>query len=491
MPAVIVTAALTFSVWMWFGPSLVMALTAMTAVLVIACPCAMGLATPTALMVGSGLGLRAGILFKRASALELITRIRVMLFDKTGTLTVGRPELESVVALDGDENSALSFAAIAAAGSIHPLSRAVTSSAQTRNLAPQFTPDNSREIPGLGVTAEHHGKQIALGNDRLMTQAGAAVDSRARDEAARIAASAATPLFLAIDRKVTAVLAFRDPVKAEARGAIAALHRMGIRTVMISGDNAEVVKTVAARLGVDEFHAQLMPADKIALVKRYQDSGLFTAMVGDGINDAPAIAAADIGIAIGSGTDAAKETGDVVLTRDDLYDIVRALVLGRVTLNKVKQNLFWAFFYNALGIPIAAGVLYPRFGIMLNPALAGLAMALSSVSVVSNALLLNLTGPRKLRAVRAEIEAVPGAAPPSSSTPPQARSEVPEKKEIAMATKLKCEKCGFETAMPTHCNRPMHSERVGHETRLVCWMGPDCGVADVPKHCDAPMRDAA
>jgi Cu+-exporting ATPase len=491
VPAVIGIAALTFLAWIWLGPSLVMALTAMTAVLVIACPCAMGLATPTALMVGSGLGLRAGILFKRASALELITRIRVMLFDKTGTLTVGRPELESLAVLDGDENSALSFAAIAAAGSSHPLSRAVTASAQARNLAPQFTPGNSREMPGLGVTAEHRGKQIALGNDRLMAQVGAGVDSRARDEAARIAASAATPLFLAIDRKVTAVLAFRDPVKAEARGAIAALHRMGIRTVMISGDNAEVAKAVAARLGIDEFHAQLMPADKIALVKRYQDSGLFTAMVGDGINDAPALAAADIGIAIGSGTDAAKETGDVVLTRDDLYDIVRALVLGRLTLNKVKQNLFWAFFYNVLGIPIAAGVLYPWFGIMLNPALAGLAMALSSVSVVSNALLLNFTGPRKLAAVRAEVEGLPGPAAPNSSTPPPARIEVPEKKEIAMATKLKCDKCGFETAMPTHCNRPMHSERVGHETKLVCWMGPGCGVADVPKHCDAPMHAAA
>jgi hypothetical protein len=265
---------------------------------------------------------------------------------------------------------------------------------------------------------------------------------------------------------------------------------MGIRAVMISGDNTEVAKTVAARLGIDEFHAQLMPADKIALVKRYQEAGQFTAMVGDGINDAPALAAADIGIAIGSGTDAAKETGDVVLTRDDLYDIVRALVLGRLTLNKVKQNLFWAFFYNVLGIPIAAGVLYPSFGIMLNPALAGLAMALSSVSVVSNALLLNLTGPRKLEAVRTKLEAGQGT-PPVSSTPPPARTAITEKRETAVATKLKCEKCGAEIAMPTHCNRPMHSEQVGAETKLVCWMGPDCGVADVPKHCDAPMHDAA
>jgi Cu+-exporting ATPase len=491
VPAVIAIAVLTFVAWMWFGPSAVMALTAMTAVLVIACPCAMGLATPTALMVGSGLGLRAGILFKRASALELITRTRVMLFDKTGTLTVGRPELESIVALDGDENGALAFAAIAAAGSVHPLSKAVSASAQTRKLAPASPSQSSREIPGKGVVAEHAGKQVALGNDRLMAEIGAGVDSRARDQAARIAASAATPLFLAVERKVAAVLAFRDPVKPEARGAIAELRRMGVRTVMISGDNVEVAKSVAGRLGIDEFHAQLMPADKIALVKRYQEGGDFTAMVGDGINDAPALAAADIGIAIGSGTDAAKETGDVVLTRNDLYDLVRALVLGRLTLNKVKQNLFWAFFYNVLGIPIAAGALYPAFGITLKPALAGLAMALSSVSVVSNALLLNLTGPRKLSSVRISIEAGQGTTPPRSSTPPAPSNGTPEKKEVAMATKLKCDKCGAETAMPTHCNRPMHSEKVGNETRLVCWMGPDCGVADAPKHCDAPMHETA
>lgn len=490
VPTVIAIAVSTFVAWIWLGGDLVMALTAMTAVLVIACPCAMGLATPTALMVGSGLGLRIGILVKRVSALELITKIRVMLFDKTGTLTAGRPELESVVALNGDENSVLSFAAIAAAGSVHPLSRAVSSSAHARNLAPQSAADNSREIPGQGVTADHQGRQIALGNERLMTEIGATVDSRARDEAARIAASAATPLFLAIDRKVTAVLAFRDPVKPEARGAIAELRRMGIRIVMISGDNAEVAKAVANRLGIDEFHAQLMPADKIAIVKRYQDAGQFTAMVGDGINDAPALAAADIGIAIGSGTDAAKETGDVVLTRDDLYDIVRALILGRLTLNKVKQNLFWAFFYNVLGIPIAAGALYPFFGIMLNPALAGLAMALSSVSVVSNALLLNITGPRKLASVHPEID-VEHSPLPNPSTPPNGRIQIPEKREIAVATKLKCEKCGAEIAMPMHCNRPMHAENVGNETKLVCWMGATCGVADVPQHCDTPMHDAA
>ena len=480
VPTVIAIAALTFGAWMWFGPGVPMALTAMTAVLVIACPCAMGLATPTALMVGSSLGLRAGILFKRASALELITRIKVMLFDKTGTLTVGRPELESVIAFDGDENRTLSLAAIAASGSVHPLSRAVIASAQARKLSIPNTPENLREMPGLGVVVDHEGKQIALGNERLMAQIEAALDDRARSEAARLAGTGATPLFLAIDRKIAAVLGFRDPVKPEARGAIAALHRMHIRTVMISGDHLEVARTVAARVGIEEFHAQLMPADKIAIVKHYQEAGKFTGMVGDGINDAPALASADIGITIGSGTDAAKETGDVVLTRNDLFDIVRALVLGQLTLRKVKQNLFWAFFYNVLGIPIAAGVLYPGFGIMLNPALAGLAMALSSVSVVSNALLLNITGARALRTVHPQLD-----------DQPQPVKAVVERKEIAMPTKLKCEKCGFETAMPNHCNRPMHSDRVGAETKLVCWMGAECGVADIPKHCDVPMHETA
>lgn len=485
VPSVIAIAVLTFCAWFWFGPGTAMALTAMTAVLVIACPCAMGLATPTALMVGSGLGLRAGILYKRASALELITRVQVILFDKTGTLTAGRPELDSIVALDGDENGALALAAIASAGSVHPLSKAVTAAANLRNLAPERAPETAREMPGMGVVAEHQGRRVALGNERLMTDQAAVINDRARESAARIALSAATPLFLAIDRKVTAVFGFRDPVKAEARGAIAELRRRGLRTVMISGDNATVAKAVAERVGVDEFHAQLMPADKIAIVKRYQDAGKFTAMVGDGINDAPALAASDIGIAIGSGTDAARETGDVVLTRNDLYDIVRALVLGEMTLNKVKQNLFWAFFYNVMGIPIAAGVLYPHFGILLNPALAGLAMALSSVSVVSNALLLNLTGAKRLRAVRANL------APQIVDAQPVAVSSIESKKEPAMPTMLKCEKCGSETAMPTHCNRPMHSAQVGGETKLVCWMGAECGVADLPNHCGAPMHEAS
>ncbi|MDB5107927.1 MAG: copper-translocating P-type ATPase, partial [Candidatus Binatus sp.] len=236
VPAVIAIAILTFAAWMWFGQGIAMALTAMTSVLVIACPCAMGLATPTALMVGSALGLRAGILFKRASALELITRIKVMLFDKTGTLTVGHPELETIDALGGDANRALAFAAVAASSSAHPLSRAVMASAISRNVAPAQAVQQARETPGLGVVAEHEGHQIALGNEKLMTQIGTGVDDRAREAVDKIAASAATPMFLAVDRKIIAVLGFRDPIKPEARGALAKLRRMNIRTVMISGD---------------------------------------------------------------------------------------------------------------------------------------------------------------------------------------------------------------------------------------------------------------
>jgi Cu+-exporting ATPase len=419
VPAVIVIALVTFFAWMYFGPSIDMALSAATAVLVIACPCAMGLATPTALMVGSGVALRAGILFKRASVLELITRVRVILFDKTGTLTLGRPQIEEIFALDGDESGVLETAAVAAAASVHPLSRAVVEAANSHSLISADSPKTAREMPGLGVVADYHGHKIALGNDHLMTRTGVGVEERARAAIRQIADAGATPLLVAVDRKIVGVLGFRDPLKPEARGAIATLRRMHLHTVMISGDSNAVVKSIAERVGVDEWHGELLPADKIAAVKRYQHSGKFTAMVGDGINDAPAIAAADIGMAIGSGTDVAKETGDVILTRNDLYDIIRALVLGEMTLDKVKQNLFWAFFYNVLGIPIAAGVLYPFFGIMLNPALAGLAMALSSVSVVTNALILNFTAARKLRAIRtfkqvepmAEIAAIPPSAP--------------------------------------------------------------------------------
>lgn len=509
VPSVIGIAVLTFAAWMWFGPSAVMALTAATAVLVIACPCAMGLATPTALMVGSGVGLRLGILFKRASALELITRVRVIFFDKTGTLTQGRPELETLEIVGGfGQVHALAVAAAVASGSVHPLSRAVVGYAKARGIDAARA-DKIEEAPGMGVKAEVGGAKAALGNARLMESLGVAPDEAARTASERIAASPATPLYLAYGGAVVAVLGFRDLEKPEAKGALKALRAMGVRIVMLSGDNHRVAQAVAERLGIEEVHAELRPEDKIGVVRSCKSEGIFTAMVGDGINDAPALAAADIGIAIGSGTDAAKETGEVVLTRNDLYDLVRALVLGRLTLRKVKQNLFWAFFYNTLGIPIAAGALYPFFGITLNPAFAGLAMALSSVSVVSNALLLGFAEkrlaaigegeyphldvhPRATPTVQTHEAALSPAAPDEDTDGPRPGSGNGEAKEShEMASKLKCSKCGYEMVMPNHCNKPMHVGAVQGRNELVCWMGPECGHQEIPSHCGKPMNEVA
>jgi P-type Cu+ transporter len=471
VPAVILIAAVTFGAWMWFGPSLVMALTATVAVLVIACPCAMGLATPTALMVGSAVGLRSGILFKRASVLETVTRVTAMFFDKTGTLTEGRPQLDSLKVLRGDEPAVIEFAASVAARSTHPLSKAVVTYANGRGIKPRAA-DSIQEHAAMGVTAKVDSKEVALGNARLLDSHGIAIDAAARSAAAKIAASTATPLYFAIDGKVMAVAGFRDRVRAEARGALKSIRDIGIRTIMLSGDTEAVALSIASELGIEEVHAELSPAAKIALVKKSRAEGVFTAMVGDGINDAPALAAADIGIAIGSGTDAAKETGDIILMRDDLYDLARAIVLGRLTLRKVKQNLFWAFFYNVAGIPIAAGALYPAFGITLNPALAGLAMALSSVSVVSNALLLSRA--------RKTIAAIgPAREPPI----------VESHKDGNVNSKMKCQKCGYEVATPSHCNQQMHVEQLNGDPKLTCWMGPGCGVAEIPIHCGERMHE--
>ena len=477
VPVVIVIAAATFLAWLWFGPSLPMALTRAVAVLVIACPCAMGLATPTALMVGSGVGLRSEILVKRASALETITRVTTMFFDKTGTLTEGRPVLDVIRILHGDERSAIEAAASAASLSMHPISQAVVAYARAQGINLAHV-DSMQEHAAMGVTAMLGKKEVALGNPRLLESRGVKVDDEARAASAEVAASAATPLHLAIDGDVVAVLGFRDRIRTGAPGALLAIRNMSIRTVMLTGDSEQVAHSVAESVGVQEFHAELTPAGKIELVKATRARGEFTAMVGDGINDAPALAAAGIGIAIGSGTDAAKETGDVILTRDDLYDLVRATELGRLTLRKVKQNLFWAFFYNVAGIPIAAGALYPFFGITLNPAFAGLAMALSSVSVVTNALLLTRAKDQLARI---------GAATEQSIAMEKSMSKQPDAE--VKGSKLHCEKCGHEIATPSHCNQQMHVEAVGGHEQLVCWMGPGCGVAEIPKHCDAPMSE--
>jgi len=361
---------------------------------VIACPCAMGLATPTAIMVGSGVGLNRGILIKRGSVLENIARVQAVLLDKTGTLTRGEPALTDLAPAPGvHEDRLLEYLIAAESQSTHPLAEAVVHAAAARGIVPG-TVTHYLERGGFGVSCTFNGSDILAGNARLLEEAGIALDTMA-ETSARLAAEGKSLVYLAVNGRLTGIAALADPLKEGSVRAVTELRGMGIATCMITGDHREVAAVVARQAGVDNFEAGVLPDRKRQVVKEYQEKGLYVAMAGDGINDAPALAQADIGIAIGGGTDVAKETGDVVLVRDDLMDVVRAIRLGKATLAKIKQNLFWALFYNILGIPVAAGALYLPLGITLKPELAGLAMAFSSVSVVTNSILLKRVG-RKL-----------------------------------------------------------------------------------------------
>jgi len=388
VPAVVVIALVTFVVWFWpAAAGFLFAFKMAIAVLVIACPCALGLATPTAIMVGSAVGLSAGILFKTASALENISRLQVLLLDKTGTLTRGEFAVTDLVAVDGiGEGQLLSLAAAVEASSSHPLARAVVRHAEKNSIAYPAVSDVA-EVGGHGLVCRLYGDKIAAGNLRLMEREQVAV--QAFDERTSVwSDEGKSVIYIARNGRALGVLALADTLKDGAAATIAGLRQLGIRTVMITGDRHAAAHAVAVQLGLDEVEAEVLPGDKLAVVRRYQEQGFYTGMVGDGINDAPALAQADIGIAIGSGSDVAKETGDLVLVKGDIRDVKRGIRLGRKTLAKIKQNLFWAFVYNVVGIPIAAGVLYPAFGIVLKPEFAGLAMAFSSVSVVTNSLLL-------------------------------------------------------------------------------------------------------
>lgn len=387
VPAVIVLALLTFVVWLLIlkAPFLV-AFKFGVAVVVIACPCAMGLATPTAIMVGSGVALSRGILVKKGSALETIAKLQVMLLDKTGTLTSGKLTMSNLVtAADVDEQRLLECLAAAEASSSHPLAQAAVAAAKERGCIPGEVSD-FHEAEGHGVTCSYNGIRLAVGNQRLM-DAEKVKTAHLEAEAEELAAEGNSLMYVAAGQVLVGIAAFSDTIKPTSCQAVAELKQLGIRTVMITGDHAAVAATVAAQAGVDSFEAQVLPGRKQELVKEWQAKGQLVGMTGDGINDAPALAAADVGIAIGGGTDVAKETGDIVLIKDDLLDAVRAIKVGRATLSKVKQNLFWALFYNVIGIPVAAG-LFAGYGIFLKAEFAGLAMAFSSVSVVLNSLLL-------------------------------------------------------------------------------------------------------
>jgi heavy metal translocating P-type ATPase len=392
VPAVVAIAALAFVVWSAWGPEprLAFALVAAVTVLIIACPCALGLATPMSIMVGVGRGAQAGVLIKNAEALERLERIDTLVVDKTGTLTRGRPEVVAVVPAEGmAEGELLRLAAGLERPSQHPLAEAVVRAAEARGLA--IPPVDGFDAPmGRGVTGKVEGRRVAVGNARLMTELGVDPDSLAA-EAERLRGDGATVFFVAADGDAAGLVAVADPVKDTTAAALAGLKAEGIRVVMLTGDNRTTAEAVARRLGIAEVEAEVLPEDKQRIVERLKAEGRHVAMAGDGVNDAPALAAAEVGIAMGTGTDVAIESAGVTLLGGDLTGIVRARRLSRAVMRNIRENLFFAFAYNAAGVPVAAGVLYPFFGILLSPLIAAAAMALSSVSVVGNALRLRTT----------------------------------------------------------------------------------------------------
>lgn len=387
VPAVIAIALLAFVVWGLFGPEprFTYGLIAAVSVLIIACPCALGLATPMSIMVGVGRGAQFGVLIKNAEALERMEKVDTLVIDKTGTLTEGRPSVIGIRTAPGtDENELLRLAASLEVASEHPLAAAVVRSAKERGLELSAASEFDSPV-GKGVTGIVDGKRIVIGNARIMEQA--KIDTRAFNEVAdQLRQDGATAIFVGLDGKVAGVLAIADPVKATTTEAVSALHKAGIRLIMLTGDNATTAKAVAAKLGISDVEAEVLPEDKGQIVERLRQQGRVVAMAGDGINDAPALAAADVGIAMGTGTDVAMESAGVTLLKGDLNGIVRARQLSAATMANIRQNLFFAFAYNAAGVPIAAGILYPTFGLLLSPVIAAAAMALSSVSVVGNAL---------------------------------------------------------------------------------------------------------
>jgi Cu+-exporting ATPase len=387
VPAVIAVALVAFFAWATFGPEprFAYGLVAAVSVLIIACPCALGLATPMSIMVGVGRGAQAGVLIKNAEALERMEKIDTLVVDKTGTLTEGKPKVVAVVpASDLDDAQVLQLAASVERGSEHPLAAAIIAAAAERKLALSTVRDFHAPA-GKGVIGKVEGKQVVLGNARFLSELN--IDTSAfAAEAERLRSDGATAIFLAVDGKAAGVIAIADPIKETTPGALKALTTDGIRVVMLTGDNRTTAQAVARRLGIAEVEAEVLPDQKNAVVERLRREGRVVAMAGDGVNDAPALAAADVGIAMGTGADVAIESADVTLLKGDLTGIVKARTLSAAAMRNVRQNLFFAFIYNALGVPVAAGVLYPVFGILLSPIIAAAGMALSSVSVIGNAL---------------------------------------------------------------------------------------------------------
>jgi len=392
VPIVILVALIAFGAWAWFGPEPRMAfgLVAAVSVLIIACPCALGLATPMSIMVGVGHGAQAGVLIKNAEALERMEKIDTLVVDKTGTLTEGKPKIVAIVPAEGfEEIDILRLAASVERASEHPLADAIVRAAKERTLDLGKV-EEFNSPTGKGATGRVDGKAIVLGNANFLQSLG--IDAQSlNDQGERLRGDGATVINMAVDGKLAGLFAIADPVKASTPDALRALAAEGIKVIMLTGDNRTTANAVARSLGIADVEAEVLPDQKSAVVAKLQQSGRVVAMAGDGVNDAPALAAAEVGIAMGTGTDVAMESAGITLLKGDLGGIVRARRLSQATMRNIRQNLFFAFIYNAAGIPIAAGILYPAFGLLLSPIIAAAAMALSSVSVVGNALRLRMT----------------------------------------------------------------------------------------------------
>jgi Cu+-exporting ATPase len=397
VPGVIGAALLTFVLWWAIGGEFVPSMIRMVAVLVIACPCALGLATPTAIMAGTGKGAEKGMLFKDSEALEMATKLDTIVLDKTGTITIGKPSVVNVIVSDAlikDEQELLRIAASVERGSEHPLGRAIVSEAEKRGID-LFEPDDFRAVRGLGVRANINGQEVLVGKPNWFDEMDLNLDD-ARDQLRSLQAEGKTVMMVFVDRRLAGMIAVADTIKPDSQEAIGQLHKAHLKVAMLTGDNAQTAKAIASEVDIDEVVAEVRPEEKSSKIKELQESGEKVGMVGDGINDAPSLAQADVGLAIGTGTDVAIETADVILASGSLTGVSKAIQLSRATMLTVKQNLFWAFFYNVILIPVAAGVLYPLeflpgFLRQLHPILAALAMAMSSITVVSNSLLLYKT----------------------------------------------------------------------------------------------------
>ena len=385
VPIVFGIALLAAIAWLISGQSIVFSLTIFISVLVIACPCALGLATPTAIMVGTGKGAEYGILIKSGVALETTHKTNTVIFDKTGTITEGKPQVtDIIVTKDITKDRLLQIGASAERGSEHPLGEAIVQEALKNGLL-LITPEYFEALPGRGIFVTIEGRNVLLGNHKLMMEKGIELEEF-MEESDRLAGEGKTPMYIAVDQKISGIIAVADVIKENSAKAVKKLHQMGIEVVMMTGDNKRTAQAIASLVGIDRVLSEVLPQDKSSEVKKLQSEGKIVAMVGDGINDAPALAQADIGMAIGSGTDVAMESADIVLMKSDLMDVLTAILLSKSTIKNIKENLFWAFGYNVLGIPVAAGLLYLFGGPTLNPILAAAAMSLSSVSVLTNAL---------------------------------------------------------------------------------------------------------